>query len=273
MRWFLDGGLVRFPHTLGPHAVTANAPSTYALAMKLYSDLASWYPLLTPLEEYAVESQDYLRAFRAMLGPGRHSLLELGTGAGHNAHYFQGDFDLHLTDVSPQMLALTHKTCPDAQRTLGDMRTLRLPRTFDAVFVHDAVCYMRTPQDVAAMLATCRAHLEKNGVLLIAPDAVTETFAPTTDCCGTDGDGRALRYLEWVWQRPGQVNGYTVDYTVVTREGDALPNIHHDRHEEGLFPLDAWKEWIHNAGFSVELAPRTNPDDGSDLLLLACRAL
>ena len=182
--------------------------------MKLYSDLATWYSLLTPLEEYAVESQDYLRAFQNMLGPGRHTLLELGAGAGHNAHFFQAAFDLHLTDISPQMLALTEQTCPNAQRTVGDMRTLRLGRTFDAVFVHDSVCYMTTPQDVAALLTTCRVHLEKDGVLLIAPDAVTETFSPSTDCGGSDGNGRSLRYLEWVWQRPGQVNGYVVDYTL-----------------------------------------------------------
>ena len=59
----------------------------------------------------------------------------------------------------------------------------------------------------------------------------------------------------------------------MTRQGDALPVLHQDRQDEGLFPLERWKAWIGDAGFSVEPAPRTNPDDGSDLLLFACRAL
>ena len=55
--------------------------------MKLYAELADWYPLLTPLHEYEEESADYIAAFSAALGDAPYRLLELGAGAGHNAHY------------------------------------------------------------------------------------------------------------------------------------------------------------------------------------------
>jgi len=42
------------------------------------------------------------------------------------------------------MLELSRTINPEAEHILGDMRTLRLGRTFDAVLIHDAICYMTT---------------------------------------------------------------------------------------------------------------------------------
>jgi hypothetical protein len=97
--------------------------------MKLYDELADWYPLLTPLAHYAEEAPVYRAALRDALGPGRHTLLELGAGAGHNAHYLADDFALTLTDLSPAMLRHAQRVCPGAELVQGDMRTLRLGRT------------------------------------------------------------------------------------------------------------------------------------------------
>ena len=46
------------------------------------------------------------------------------------------------------MLALSRALNPECEHLAGDMRTLRLGRVFDAVFVHDAVCYMTTRADL-----------------------------------------------------------------------------------------------------------------------------
>jgi hypothetical protein len=43
--------------------------------MKLYDDLADWYPLLTPLAHYAEEAPVYRDALRAALGPVRKSVV------------------------------------------------------------------------------------------------------------------------------------------------------------------------------------------------------
>lgn len=223
------------------------------LAVKLYDELVDWYTLLTPLADYAEEAAQFRAALLNALGPGRHTLLELGAGAGHNAHYLQGNFDLTLTDLSPRMLALARVSCPGAVFAVGDMRSLRLGRIFDAVFAHDALCYMRTEADLAAVFETARMHLRPGGVFLVTPDHFAESFEAATDTGGSDGEGRALRYLEWVWQRDGQRDGYVVDYTLVTRIGEADAVIHHDRHEEGLFPHTTWARLLGGAGFEVEL--------------------
>lgn len=221
--------------------------------MKLYDDLAPWYPWFTPLAHYAEEAGVYRDALRSALGPGRHRLLELGAGAGHNAHYLADDFDLTLTDLSPAMLTHARRVCPGAEIVAGDMRTLRLGRTFDAVFVHDALCYMLTEDDLRAVFRTARAHLNPGGVLLLAPDYFSETFAPGSDEGGSDEGDRAVRFLEWAWQPAGVRDRYIVDYAIFTREGDAAPVLHHDRHEEGLFSRAQWANGLAAEGFAADM--------------------
>jgi hypothetical protein len=47
---------------------------------------------------------------------------------------------------------------------------VRLKRTFDAVLVHDAITYMLTEDDLRATFATARAHLQRGGIFVSAPD-------------------------------------------------------------------------------------------------------
>ena len=61
------------------------------------------------------------------------------------------------------------------------MRTVRLGRAFDAVFIYDAVMYMSSERELRAALATVAAHLEPGGVALVAADATAETFRETTE--------------------------------------------------------------------------------------------
>lgn len=63
------------------------------------------------------------------------------------------------------MLDLSKKSNPECEHILGDMRTLRLNRTFDAVFVHDAICYMRTREDLRAAIETAFVHLRMNSYI------------------------------------------------------------------------------------------------------------
>jgi hypothetical protein len=46
--------------------------------VKLYDDLASWWPLLSPPSEYGEEAADLVPRLRAVLGAGRWTLLSSG---------------------------------------------------------------------------------------------------------------------------------------------------------------------------------------------------
>ena len=76
------------------------------------------------------------------------------------------------------------------------MRSVRLGRTLEAVFVHYAVMYMTTERELRVILATVAAQLEPGGLALVAPDAKTETFKEATEH-GEGADGRRALYLQW----------------------------------------------------------------------------
>ena len=180
--------------------------------MRIYSDLAPWFHLLTAPEDYAVEASRYRRLILEAL-PDAQSLLELGSGGGNNASHLKERFTCTLSDVSPQMLALSRTLNPECEHVLGDMRTLRLGRTFDAVFVHDAIAYMATEDDLRDCLGTAYAHTRPGGVSVFVPDFTRETFQVRTSHGGHDGaDGRSLRYLEWMTDTDSGDTVYEVDF-------------------------------------------------------------
>ena len=203
---------------------------------RLYDDLASWWPLLSPPSDYEEEAAFYREALTAACeGPVR-TLLELGSGGGNNAFHLKPHFTLTLVDLAPGMLEVSRALNPECEHVEGDLRSVRLGRTFDGVFIHDAICYMTTEADLRQAFETAYVHCRPGGAALFAPDYVRETFQPTTDHGGTDGADRALRYLEWAYDPDPADTSYLVDYAFLLRAPDGRTRIEHDRHVEGLFP-------------------------------------
>jgi ubiquinone/menaquinone biosynthesis C-methylase UbiE len=124
----------------------------------LYDELVDWYHLLDPAAEHEEEVAAYDAALEGAVVGDYRTLLELGAGAGNNGLFFKTRRACTLTDLSPQMLGLSRIQNPECEHVAGDMRTLRLKRTFDAVMVHDAVVYMRSEQDLREMAATVHVH-------------------------------------------------------------------------------------------------------------------
>src|SRR6185436_10807058 len=103
--------------------------------------------------DHADEAAAYVGALERCAAVGG-TLLELGAGAGGNAFFIKRRYSCTLTDLSPEMQALSRALNPECEHLPGDMRTLRLGRAFDAVMVHDAIAYMTTRADLAAVAAT-----------------------------------------------------------------------------------------------------------------------
>ncbi len=220
--------------------------------MKMYSELASWWPLISAPEDYAEEADQYASAIVSASDGRCRTLLELGSGGGNNASHKKRRFDLTLVEPSEGMLAVSRVLNPELRHHQGDMRTVRLGEEFDAVFVHDAVCYMATEEDLRAAMATVFVHLRPGGVVVFAPDYVRETFRPGTACGGHDGPSRSARYLEWVWDPDPADTTYVADYTFSLRDADGSIRIEHDRHLEGLFARADWLTWMSEAGLDAE---------------------
>ena len=219
------------------------------MSMRIYSDLAPWSHLLTHPSDYEDEARYYRRVIDAASDGRVRTLLELGSGGGNNASHLKAHYECTLTDLSAEMLELSRTINPECEHVQGDMRTLRLGRTFDAVFVHDAVMYMTTEGDLRAAIETVAAHAAPGGVVLLVPDTLRETFAAGVRRGGHDGsDGRSLRYLEWTYDPDPNDTTFEVDFAVILREPDAPTRVVHDHHVNGLFGRDVWSRLIADAG-------------------------
>ncbi|HEY8516901.1 MAG TPA: class I SAM-dependent methyltransferase [Candidatus Binatia bacterium] len=222
---------------------------------KLYGELASWWPLLSPPEHYAEEAAIYRDLMIAACDEPPRSLLELGSGGGNNASHLKAWFTMTLVERSPGMLDVSQALNPECEHVLGDMRDVRLGRTFDAVFVHDAIAYMTTLADLERAMRTAFVHCRPGGAALFAPDAVRETFRPTTHAGGHDGVTRSLRYLEWIWDPDPEDSTYVADFAYLLREASGTPRVVHDRHVVGLFARADWMRLLREVGFEPECVP------------------
>lgn len=216
---------------------------------RLYSEFAPWFHLLSAPSSY-VEEADFARKTLVEASSTQiHTVLELGAGGGNNAFHLKAHFEMTLTDRSLQMLERSRAINPECEHIQGDMRSLRLDRQFDAVFVHDAVCHLTSRDDLLACMRIARIHCKPGGVALFMPDFVRERFSSSVHHGGHDGDGRSLRYFEWIFDPDQTDTTYTNDFAYMLREGSGPLRVEHDTHVMGLFSREHWLEWLGSVGF------------------------
>jgi ubiquinone/menaquinone biosynthesis C-methylase UbiE len=216
---------------------------------RLYRDLSDWWPVLSIPEEYAEEAECYQNALVSSASAPIHNVLELGSGGGNNASHLKKHFQMTLVDLSPGMLEVSRKLNPECEHLQGDMRSVRLERGFDAVFIHDAIAYMSSADDLKKALTTAYVHLKPGGAALFAPDHTRETFKPYTNHGGYDLGSRSLRYLEWAWDPDPADTTYQMLMVYVLRQGGEEVQIIEDRHICGLFSHAEWLSMLSGAGF------------------------
>ena len=218
--------------------------------MKLYDELAEWWPLFSAPANYAEEAAFFAKLLTDSCSTRPRTVLELGSGGGNNASHLKRSFEMTLVDASPQMLAVSRALNPECEHREGDMRTVDLERTFDAVFIHDAIMYMTSATDLAAAIRTAYRHCRAGEVALFVPDCVRETFVAETRLGGHDGDdGRSLRYLEWTFDPNPNDTTYRTDFAIMLRDRHGDARIVHDCHIEGLFPRAEWMRLLCETGF------------------------
>lgn len=242
--------------------------------MRIYSDLAPWFHLLTHPSDYEEEAAFITQVVEATVEGSAETLLELGSGGGNNASHLKRRFSCTLTDLSGEMLALSRGLNPECEHIEGDMRTLRLDRTFDAVLVHDAIMYLTTEEDVGAAIETVAAHLRPGGIAILEPDTTRDMFVPQTRHGGHDGaDGRSLRYLEWERDAGPDDSTYEVDFVLALKEQDQPLRIVHDHHVLGLFSEATWHRLIEDAGLELVHPDVEDPDAGEHAVFVARRPI
>jgi SAM-dependent methyltransferase len=138
---------------------------------------ASAYDALYADKDYEAECDVLEEAFGAYAACDVHSVLDLGCGTGaHAVRLSQRGYEVSGVDVAPAMLNHAREKADAAAYPagsarpsflLGDIRSLDLGRTFDAVVMMFAVLgYQLSNKDVLATLGCARRHLGPGGILI-----------------------------------------------------------------------------------------------------------
>ena len=241
------------PQTSRPSGVSRDSrrqpqqPAEY----RLYSDLAEWWPLISPLAEYTQEAA-YLAAVLSSTAtiPVRE-VLDLGSGGGHLAAHLCDRFELTLVDLSPEMLAVSRRLNPRCRHVRGDMRTLRLDRAFDAVVVHDAIDYVTTTDDLARVIETAYAHCRPGGISVFVPDYLKDDFRALTGAGGggTDQTGKQASFTERTWDPDPSDDWVQAEYEFTLRDVAGKVRVIRETHRLGAFGRATWLDLLASAGF------------------------
>ena len=240
-----------------------------AVTLRLYHDLAHLWPIISPPEEYTVEAAEWRDLIWSEFGwtgnqpawDPRARLLDLGCGGGHLLSHFTRHFATEAVDISPHMLEISKELNPATMHHLGDMRTIRLGRTFQVVTIHDAVNYMVTEKDLRAAIETAQTHLDPGGLVLLAPDCLRDTFSGSRVVEWTRAtEDSDVTFIEYVTQpSPEATTLESVFVFIINRDGDIQVEV--DRHTSGLFPKALWLEALGDAGLQSEYV-QTNAYEG-----------
>ena len=218
---------------------------------RLYRDLASWWHLFSSPADYRIETRPFRRLLLSHGTRPARTLLELGSGGGNNASFLKKWFDITLVDLSPGMLSASRLLNPECWHARGDMRTVRLKKTYDRVLIHDAIMHMTTERDLFRALATAFIHTRPGGATVVAPDCTRESYAPITHHGGNDGVRRALRYLEWSFDPDPRDCSYEVRFVYLLRDARGRVRTRNDVHRFGVFSKATWLRVLRAAGFAA----------------------
>ena len=213
--------------------------------MKLYDELAKFWPQMSSPEEFKHEAALFARVLNSSIKPAPRTLLELGGGSGFVASHLKSRFKMTLVDLSPQMLAISRALNPELEHLEGDIRTLRLSRTFDAVFVHDSIAHMLSQKELKAAMKTAFVHCRPGGVALFVPDETRESFIPASD----HGGNGNVRYVQWTSDPNPKDTTILVDFGILIRDEHGDVRVVHERQNHGLFTRAVWLRLLREVGF------------------------
>lgn len=142
--------------------------------MEAFGAYSRYYNLFYKDKDYPGEAR-YVRSLIEKYLPEAKSILDLGCGTGrHDLLLNQMGFQVTGVDMSQEMLAVanSHLAALDPEPSSldfhqGDIRTIRLDRTFDVVVsLFHVISYQPGNDDLAAAFATARAHLKPGGIFI-----------------------------------------------------------------------------------------------------------
>ena len=143
--------------------------------MTIFGNYARYYDLLYQDKDYEKEAQ-FIQRLIQNHAPQAKSILEFGCGTGHHAYLLANDgYFVHGIDQSSEMLERANSRIVESPQSVGDrlsfsqgdIREIRLNRQFDVITsLFHVVSYQTTNQDLMAIFATVKKHLNPGGIFI-----------------------------------------------------------------------------------------------------------
>ena len=138
-----------------------------------FQKYSAYYDLLYADKDYVAEAGYVARTLQAANSAVR-TILELGSGTGRHGRLLAGmGFDVYGIERSRDMAAIAQSSKGDVPSAgafkceVGDLRLVRVGRTFDAVIsLFHVISYQITDGDLRAAFRTATEHLENGGLFL-----------------------------------------------------------------------------------------------------------
>jgi SAM-dependent methyltransferase len=215
-----------------------------------YSDLAWTESIITSPDDYAEETDFYVKIIKENVEIEAKTLLHLGCGAGGNDYTFRKHFKVTGVDISEVMLGIARKINPDVTYLHGDLRSIDLKERFDAVAIPDSIDYMATLPELEIAIGTACKHLNPGGVLLIVAKT-REEFRENNFCYIGVKDDIEITIFENNYIPKTARSTYEATLIYLIRRKGKL-SIHTDCHILGLFSQTEWLSLLTGAGLEVK---------------------
>ena len=171
-------------------------------------------------------------------------------------------FKITGVDLSQPMLALARRLNPEIDYQAGDIRRVRLGKTFDSVIIHDAINYMLNEQELRAAFETAFLHLAPGGVFWTYAEVTVESFRQNrTFCTSHKKEDVEITFIENAYDPDPADTSYEESLVYLIRRKGSL-EIETDRHLAGIFTLETWINLLNDVGFRVrqtEFGPESCP--------------
>ncbi|MDV6011628.1 class I SAM-dependent methyltransferase [Haloechinothrix sp. LS1_15] len=216
-------------------------------------DAAELYDLLHAErgKDFAAEAR-FVRRLIAERNPTASTLLDIACGTGAHLEHLAGSFDrVAGLELSESMLAMAKAKMPEVELHHGDMRTLSLGDTFDAVIcLFGSIGYVDSVDELHTTVRRFAEHTSKGGVVVLEPWWQPDTFTPghiSGDVITVDN--RTIARVSHASRLP-DASHMQVHYVVAEPEG----GIRHftEEHICKLFPRQEYERALEGAGLRVE---------------------
>jgi ADP-ribose pyrophosphatase YjhB (NUDIX family)/SAM-dependent methyltransferase len=224
---------------------------------RLYSDLAWAWPVISQRENYVQEAMAFASQIRQHAQVPVHTLLDLGCGGGRLDFTLKNYFTVTRVDLSQPMLTLAECLNQGVEYLPGDMRTVRLEKTYDAVIIAGSIDYMLNEEDLRAAFQTAFLHLKPGGVFCTYAEVTRQSFQQNSAQVSMYSSGGVeINFIENRYDTDPSDTTYENTFVYLIRRerserGESRLEVETDRHLGGMFELEAWTRLLVETGFNV----------------------